>query len=275
MKYVAFLAIFLGILAFLVLLILLLMKPNKRRTNMETFKNTFIAHRGFFDNDKVPENSYPAFEAAVKRGFGIELDVQLTTDNQLVIFHDDSLKRMCGSKKKVTSLSYSELSEFKLLSTDLSAPLFKDVLDMVNGRVPLIIEIKAHGPFIKTSKELAKVMDSYTGPYCIESFNPAVIAWFKKNRPDTIRGILASDYLRIKNKTMTQKLIVSNLLFNAYCKPDFIAYNFEYQKKWALNICKKLFNCNMVAWTIRSSDQLKAAKDFFEVFIFDSFDPKN
>lgn len=273
MKYLVFIAILLSILLILALIILLLMKPNKRRTNMEAFKKTYIAHRGYFNNVDIPENSYPAFEEAVKRGYGIELDVQLTTDNKLVIFHDDSLKRMCGVKKKLTSMSYDELCSHKLLETQFTAPLFKDVLDMVDGKVPLIIEIKPHGPFIKTSRELAKVLDNYQGVFCVESFNPAVIRWFRKNRPSVIRGILANDYLRIKKKTLTQKLLVSNLLFNAYCKPDFIAYNFEYSSKWALNICKKLFNCNMAAWTIRSSDQLEKAKEFFEVFIFDSFKP--
>ena len=144
---------------------------------------------------------------------------------------------------------------------------------MIDGRVPLLIEIKPHGPFIDTAKEVAKLMDGYKGIYCIQSFNPMVIHWFKKNRPEVIRGILASDYLRVKNKTLTQKLIVSNLLFNAYCKPDFISYNHQYQNKFALRLCRKLFNCNMAGWTIRSMDELNGARDFFEVYIFEKFDP--
>lgn len=274
MKYLIFLSVLAGILTFLALLLLLLVKPNRRRTNMEEFKRTFIAHRGLHDGVSILENSIPAFEAAIANGYGIELDVQLTTDRQLVVFHDDSMKRMCGVNKKVTSLSYDEICSHKLSNSDLTAPLFKDVLDIVNGQVPLVIEIKTHGPFIETSKEVAKLMDNYNGPFCVQSFNPIVIHWFKKNRPDVIRGILASDYLRIKKKTLTQKLLVSNLLFNAYCKPDFISYNHEYQNKIALKLCKKLFNCNMAGWTIRSLDELKSSKDFFEVYIFEKFKPE-
>lgn len=274
MKYLVFALILMGILAFFIALILILMKPNRRRTNMEPFKNTFIAHRGLFNNVDLPENSYPAFEAAIDKNFGIELDVQLTKDNQLVVFHDGNINRMCGVKKKISSLTYEQLSSYKLLDTDLSAPLFEDVISLIDGKVPVIIEIKAHGAFMKATKMLVKRLESYKGIYCIQSFNPAIIRWLKVNKPDITRGILSNDYLRLPKKTLTQKFIVSNLLFNAWCKPDFISYNHEYPSKIALKVCKSFYNCNMVGWNIKSSENLDYAKKFFEVYIFDSFVPE-
>lgn len=274
MKYLVFALILMGILAFFIALILILMKPNRRRTNMEPFKNTFIAHRGLFNNVDFPENSYPAFEAAIDKNFGIELDVQLTKDNQLVVFHDGNINRMCGVKKKISSLTYEQLSSYKLLDTDLSAPLFEDVISLIDGKVPVIIEIKAHGAFMKATKMLVKRLESYKGIYCIQSFNPAIIRWLKVNKPDITRGILSNDYLRLPKKTLTQKFIVSNLLFNAWCKPDFISYNHEYPSKIALKVCKSFYNCNMVGWNIKSSENLDYAKKFFEVYIFDSFVPE-
>ncbi len=274
MKYLVFALILMGILAFFIALILILMKPNRRRTNMEPFKNTFIAHRGLFNNVDLPENSYPAFEAAIDKDFGIELDVQLTKDNQLVVFHDGNINRMCGVKKKISSLTYEQLSSYKLLDTDLSAPLFEDVISLIDGKVPVIIEIKAHGAFMKATKMLVKRLESYKGIYCIQSFNPAIIRWLKVNKPDITRGILSNDYLRLPKKTLTQKFIVSNLLFNAWCKPDFISYNHEYPSKIALKVCKSFYNCNMVGWNIKSSENLDYAKKFFEVYIFDSFVPE-
>ncbi|MCQ2466819.1 MAG: glycerophosphodiester phosphodiesterase [Clostridia bacterium] len=274
MKYLVFALILMGILAFFIALILILMKPNRRRTNMEPFKNTFIAHRGLFNNVDLPENSYPAFEAAIDKNFGIELDVQLTKDNQLVVFHDGNINRMCGVKKKISSLTYEQLSSYKLLDTDLSVPLFEDVISLIDGKVPVIIEIKAHGAFMKATKMLVKRLESYKGIYCIQSFNPAIIRWLKVNKPDITRGILSNDYLRLPKKTLTQKFIVSNLLFNAWCKPDFISYNHEYPSKIALKVCKSFYNCNMVGWNIKSSENLDYAKKFFEVYIFDSFVPE-
>lgn len=252
------------------------LKPNRKREGvMQPFKDTFIAHRGLFDNESIPENSLPAFENAVRNGYGIELDVQLTTDGKLIIFHDETLKRMAGVKKRPTALTYDELKEFNLLDTELSAPLLTDVLKLVDGKVPLIIEIKPHGPFLKTCKALAPVLDGYKGPFCIESFNPAVVRWFKNNRKDVPRGILASNYLRSKKKTVFEKIIVTNLLFNGYCKPDFIAYNHEFKDSCSLRLCRKLFGCEMAAWTIRSQEELDNAKDFFSVFIFEKFIPKD
>lgn len=262
----------LAILAFI--FYLLSLKPNRKREGvMQPFKDTYIAHRGFFDNEQIPENSYPAFEKAVENGYGIELDVQLTTDGKLIIFHDDTLKRMCSSKKKPTELTYAELQEYKLLSTEYTAPLLTDVLKLVDGKVPLIIEIKPHGKFIKTSEALAKVLDGYKGTFCIESFNPAVVRWFKKNRRDFTRGILASNYLRNPKKDWGQRLLVTNLLFNGYCKPDFVAYNHDFMDSFSLRLCRKLFGCEMVAWTIHSQEELDKARKFFEVFIFERFKP--
>ena len=268
------------VLTFCIVIILIIylyrVKPNTgRRNEMQPFLDKYIAHRGLFDNDTgSPENSLPAFSAAVEKGYGIELDVQMTTDHKLVVFHDDNLKRMCGVNKPVYECSYDELLSYKLGSSDENIPLFDDVLQIINGSVLLIVEIKSAGDWKGTTERVAKRMDSYKGVYCMESFHPLAVEWYKKNRPEIIRGQLADDFFRTEEKmSIIRKIILSSLLMNNHSRPDFIAYNFEHADQWSFFLCRKLFSVVNVAWTPRSQEQLETAKKIFDVFIFDSFIP--
>lgn len=251
-------------------------KPNTgRRDMMKPFFDNYIAHRGLFNNDEcLPENSIPAFKKAVEQGYGIELDVQMTTDGKLVVFHDDNLQRMCGINKLLTECSYDELSAYRLGKSDEKIPLFDDVLQVIDGKVPLVIEIKSAGDWEKTTELMALRMDTYNGIYCMESFHPFAVEWFRKNRPDIIRGQLSDDFFRTdENMSFIRKLILSNLLLNNHSRPDFIAYNFSHANQWSYTVCRKLFPVVNVAWTPRSQEQLDKAKKDFEIFIFDSFIP--
>lgn len=259
-----------------VTLYLLCIKPNTgRQTQLTPFEKTFIAHRGYFDNDSgCPENSLPAFQKAIQEGYGIELDVQLTKDNQLVVFHDASLNRMCGVKKRVSDCSYKELSSYKLVNTNHIVPLFTDVLELIRGKVPLVIEIKPEGNYIKTAKQLAGFLENYKGIYCIESFHPRLLAWYKRHRPEVLRGQLSTDYKNNKMKgNILRNFILTNLLLNWYSKPDFIAYNHKYANQFSYRLCRKLYPVVNAAWTIRSKAELQQAKSTFSIFIFDSFKP--
>ena len=134
------------------------MVPNRgRKEKMKVFEKQYIAHRGLFDNEsEAPENSIPAFQRAVQQGYGIELDVQLTTDNRLVVFHDETLQRMCGFDKKLTECSYDELKHYRLAKSDEKIPLFDEVLKVIDGKVPLIVEVKSEGDWKKTTQLMAE-----------------------------------------------------------------------------------------------------------------------
>ena len=134
------------ILIVFILLYLFLIFPNiSRKEALKPYTERYVAHRGLFNNKDVPENSLKAFRKAVESGYGIELDVQLTTDDRLVVFHDVSLYRMTGIDKNLTDCSYEELLTYHLLDTDEKIPLFSDVLKVLQPDTRLIIEIKPEG----------------------------------------------------------------------------------------------------------------------------------
>lgn len=266
---------FLILLAAVLVLYLLCIKPNNTRTEkMKVFEKVYIAHRGLFDQAEAPENSMEAFRRAVDGGYGIELDVQLTADDRLVVFHDESLKRMCGVARKLWKCSYRELDQYHLLDTQEKIPLLQDVLKMVGGRVPLIIEIKREGNGIRTAEALSRHLNEYQGDCCVESFDPRILYWFRKHDPKILRGQLSTNFwLHEKKRPWYVKMFMTNLLTNFYAKPDFIAYNYKYANQLSLQICRCLYHTELVAWTVRSPEELEQARDSFRVFIFDGFLP--
>lgn len=252
-----------------------LMPNTGRQKQMKPFEETYIAHRGLFHHSSPPENSLTAFRRAVEAGYGIELDVQLTADRKLVVFHDESLNRMCGVDRRLTECTYQELQSFSLGDSQEKIPLLQNVLTIVAGKVPLIIEIKAAGDCVKTARCLAKIMKNYQGLYCIESFHPLAVAWYKKNVPDVLRGQLSTNYWKNGRKEcFLVKLVMTNLLLNFYAKPDFIAYHHKYAQQFSYRLCRRLFQVENAAWTIRSQSELEEARNVFQIFIFDSFLPQ-
>lgn len=237
-------------------------------------RNIYIAHRGLHDKN-IPENSMAAFERAVKYGYAIELDVQKTSDDALVIFHDESLYRMCGVKKKVTECTFAELDSLVLKGSTEGIPKLVDVLSLVQGTVPLLIEIKPEGNWKKTTMLLAKIMQKYHGEFWVESFHPLALRLYSKLSPNTITGQLANDLFQTKNShSFIEKFLLSNLLLNWISKPDFIAYNYKYRKKIAFRICQKSRHMKTAAWTVKSQAALNVLKNEFDVFIFEGFMPK-
>lgn len=263
-------------LALLFLLYILSIKPNKKR-NVDMFLDRLYSHRGIHDNmDKNPENSLLSFKMAVEKDYGIELDVQVTKDHIPVVFHDNTLSRICGLKRPIKNLTLKELKSLRLFNTEEPIPTLKEVLDIVDGKVPLIVEIKNESTDIGEIKYIAEVLDNYKGVYCIEAFNPLAVIWYKKNRPHIIRGQLSS-YFKKKDHSFdrsTRDFILENLMTNFLAKPDFIAFNYKHKDMFSYRLCKKLYNPLTVAYTIKNQKQLDANKKSFDLFIFDSFIPK-
>ena len=191
------------------------------------FDGVNFAHRGLHSRDKaVPENSLAAFHKAAEAGYGIELDVQLSKDGEVVVFHDDTLDRVCGVNARVDALTYEELSALRLCGTEERIPLFTEVLAVINGSGPLIVELK-NGP---RNRELCektnRILSTYRGDVCIESFNPLIVAWFRMHEPHLLRGQLATtmkDYAE-DNVTGVRAFLLHNTLLNFLARPQFIAY---------------------------------------------------
>ena len=263
------------IIVLLVMVYALLILPRvTMRPDMRGIETDY-AHRGFFDNnDGVPENSLAAFKYAVMGGFGIELDLQLTKDGQVVVFHDYSLKRMCGKDVKLSSLTLDELKSFNLLNTGYKIPTFVEVLKLVDGKVPLLIELKGESGDTSLCPAVAEILDKYKGDYCVESFNPLLLRWFKNNRPNVVRGQLVTNL--IKNKTpgnFFRNLALSGMLTNCLSRPDFIAVDGKHLKSLSVLICVNLFGTKLFVWTIRKKEHFDINKENGDFSIFEGFDP--
>ncbi len=258
------------------ILYILSIRPNRgRRDLLKNYEKTPVAHRGLFDNKTVPENSLPAFQKAAELGFPVELDVQITRDEKLVVFHDAGLGRMCGDRRRVTDLSYQELSGLRLLDTDEKIPLFREVLDVIGGRVPIVMEIKPEGDCIRTAALSSAMIREYKGEVCLESFHPFVLKWYKENHPEIARGLLSTDYFKIRNRlSAAKRFVLTNMMLNFIAKPDFISYNHRFSNQPSYRLCRALYKPVNAAWTIRNRQQMEKAAEVFSIIIFDSFIPE-
>lgn len=234
------------------------------------------AHRGFYHkNQSVPENSLGAFCAAAERGFGIELDIQLTSDGKVVVFHDQTLKRLCGDERKLGDVPWSELKEIPLMGTQERIPLFSDVLKAVGGRVPLIVEFKYYNRTEELCEKACVLLKDYKGTWCMESFHPSLVAWFRKNRPEVVRGQLMQNYKGSKELSPIVGFLATNLCSNIFTAPDFIAYRVKDRQDVSLRVCRKLYGVQEVDWTIHSLEELNTMKADGAIGIFEHFDPQD
>ena len=273
------------IIIFLLLFWIWAIKPNhiteERKALVKPFQDTYIAHRGLFSNKKkkgqaplAPENSLQAFRLAVEHGYGMEMDVQMTKDGKLVVFHDGNLKRMCGVDGDVLDYTYEELQAFPLKGSEQRIPLFTEVRDLVAGRSPMLIEVKPEGDCCKTASLLNEQLKDYKGIYCMESFDPRAVHWYRKNRPDVLRGQLSECFPKKAHlHENIAQLICKNLLLNFWGRPDFIAYNHKHKNQTSYRLLRKLYPVFNAAWTIKNQEELEEARDVFSVMIFDSFIP--
>lgn len=267
------LCIFVGI---MIIIYLFLILPNLSRSkSLEPFKNTSFAHRGLYDNaSNIPENSLAAFQRAIDYGYGIELDVQLTKDKVPVVAHDYDLKRICGEDLLISSLTFNELSNYPLFNSTETIPSLEEALNLIDGQVPLLIELKVEFDYVETCQKINECLASYKGCFSVISFSPLPLNWFRKQNPDVIRGQLSTNYFKdeIKQPAIIQFLL-SNLLLNCLSRPDFISYNDYYNRNFSLNVCKKLFNCPTAFWTITDEQRYLEIKAQNDIPVFDSFVP--
>ena len=164
-----------------------------------------------------------------------------------------------------------ELQQLRLAESKERIPTFEEVLNLVAGRVPLIVEYKLDRPLTKVCELGNELLSRYQGDYCIESFHPFALMWYKKHRPDVLRGQL-SGKLSKETKDSKKKIyysLVSYLLTNILTRPDFIAYDHRYVKNISRRVCKWL-GALSVTYTVKSVERYEEVKNDFDLFIFDS-----
>lgn len=267
--------IVLGVLLLSFIALLLLMKTNgKRRRDMQKYKGVRFAHRGLHGEGRA-ENSMSAFRAAVERGYGIELDVRLSRDGELVVFHDDTLLRVCGADARVDSKTLAELREYRLSGTEETVPTFREVLELVDGRVPLLVELKEDAYRYGVTEKTVMMLREYKGDFIVESFNPLALGRFRELMPEAMRGILSHNYFKDKKYRKPMYFILQNLLLNFKAKPDFIAFCHTDYKNAAFRLVKFFFRPYTTAWTVKSREEESCALTHgFDGVIFEGYIPE-
>ncbi len=227
-----------------------------------------IAHRGLHNGKLTPENSMNAFEAAALAGHPIELDVHLLSDGGIAVYHDRSLERICGADKLIKHETSGSIKNYRLYDTDQKIPLFTEALELIAGRVPILIEIKNFNWPGKPEENIVKILRGYKGDYAIQSFNPFTPRWFQKNAPDIIRGQLATgiDYHDVewyRVQAMKYLLVIGISL------PDFIGYDIDSIPNFPTRIARKL-GYPLLTWTVRNAEQRRRAGEHCDNFIFEN-----
>ncbi len=257
---------------FLLLLFLWSLKGRTKHPDLSKLRGWNYAHRGLH-NEGCPENSMSAFRAALEMGYGIELDIHLMKDGNLAVIHDSSLKRTAGADIAIEQLTVADLAKYMLADTQEHIPLFSQVLELYQGKAPLIVELKpVNNNHVALCEATCKLLDSYDGPYCIESFDPRCVHWLRKNRPDIIRGQLSENWMKVKSKLpWILRLVMTCHISNIYTRPDFIAYKFADRKAFGTKICRKFWKIQGVTWTLRTREEYDAAVSEDWIPIFENF----
>ncbi len=263
-----------AVLVALMLLWLFLIAPRARRKAMQPFLRPY-AHRGLWGGE-VPENSLAAFEAAAAAGFAIELDIQLSSDGEVMVFHDYTLARMCGKDAHVKDLTAAALGECRLDGTAQKIPTFREVLDTVKGRVPLLIELKGEDFSTDLVPAALKILADYKGEWCMESFNPLLLRAVKKHAPHAVRGLLVTDLIRDKKEgSKVRNFALSAMLLNFLCRPHFIAWNEKYPHSVSRFVAIRAFGAASLCYTVRDEVKYHCHIATGTYPIFEGFVPKD
>lgn len=263
--------IILGCVGLLLILYLFLTFPAVRRhPHRGLLDGMLIAHRGLHDlQENTPENSLAAFRAGIHYRLAIEIDIHLTADGEVVVFHDSDLKRMCGVEGTVETQTFEQLRRYRLNGTEEQIPSLAECLKTVNGAVPLMIELKCDGSNWQALCTAANaLLSQYKGTYFVQSFYPLALWWYRKHRKDICRGQLSTAF---PHGPVHHRLL-GLLLFNFLARPDFVSYDHHYANRFPL-ILNIWLGAFPVGWTFTSQKRMDACRIRYRTCIFEGFFP--
>ena len=269
---IAFIVIVSLIVIFAVLYVFLTLPRVFDSANMDLLKIDY-AHRGLHGNG-IPENSLAAYSNAIDNGYGIEIDVQLSSDGEIFVFHDHSAARMCGIDKKLSEMTAEEIKTLRLADTDEHIPTLAEVLTLVDARGPLLIEVKYYAETTKLCTLLAEALDSYDGSFAVQSFDPRVLRYFKKYRPRFARGQLVTKAAKRSERKGTDaqnpfvSFLLNHLLLNVLSRPDFISIQKNHTRELGFIIATEVFKAKAFIWTVKNDKQYEFFKKqgYFSIF---------
>ena len=248
--------------------LVVLVRPRARKPQNKALLCDY-AHRGLH-GDGIPENSLSAFELACRAGVGIELDVQLSRDGTVMVFHDYTLVRMTGREEKLSELDAAELTALRLSDSDQTIPTFEQVLSLVAGRVPLLVELKGEDLNTALCEKVALLLATYKGAYCVESFNPLLLRGIRRHLPQVYAGLLYTNVCRDKKKHTAVHMALTAMALNAVAHPNFIAYNQIDRRALPVRIATGLYRAPKFVWTVRIEDEAATARKQGEHIIFEN-----
>ena len=268
-----FLLILLIVLA--VLFVVLIAPRTIGQASLSHMEGYHYAHRGYHDgNVAVPENSLASFRAAIDAGYGIELDVQLSSDKVPMVFHDADLMRVCGVEGKIWDYTCAELQQMKLFDTEERIPTLEETLALIGGQVPILVEYKMDKVDTDVCAYSHELLKNYDGPSAVQSFHPFALFWYRQNAKDVPRGILAKNFIRDKKEKGQEPSIVdfltTNLMLNVVGYPDFVAYDWQDADYFALKLTR-LMGAKTSTWTLKDPANYQAVKGEFNLYTFEGF----
>lgn len=258
--------------AVLFLLVLFFTAPG-RHPGIKKYRGAKFAHRGLHGEGRA-ENSLSAFSAAVDKGFGIELDVRLTKDGEAVVFHDDTLERVTGDPRRVDECTLRELCALRLSGTEETIPTFCEVLSLVGGRVPLLIEIKEDPGCRAVSDAAAKILSEYKGEFITESFNPMTVRRMRRALPGSASGYLCDHFTVSPDYRTAKYFLIEYFLLNFIARPAFVAFDRAAVPYAPFTFMRKFWHVPAFAWTVRSQEEETACRADFDGIIFENYLPE-
>ncbi len=237
-----------------------------------------IAHRGLHNAAKgIIENSASAVSAAMGKGLAVELDLQCAAGNVPIVFHDATLDRLTDETGPIAKRSVDALSDIPLRNSNDRILSLPALLDLVEGRVPLLLEVKStwarEGQF---EAQIAAMLAAYTGPVAVMSFDPHALAAFRKVAPELPRGLVAERFDRSEHwpaLTAGERFAMRHLLSAAIAWPQFIAYDIEALPALAPLIARNVFGLPLLTWTVRNEAQRERAMRYADAMIFEGIGP--
>jgi glycerophosphoryl diester phosphodiesterase len=217
-----------------------------------------VAHRGLHDAAAGrPENSLAAFEAAAGAGYAMECDLQLAKDGVAMVFHDAKLERLTQASGALGGHSAKALQVLRLLGTDEPIPTLAELLARIDGKAPILIELKHDVSPVGPLEEAAwRELKRYRGPYAVQSFDPDSVAWFRDHAPQALRGQVTGDWRRFREGDPPA---LANAWAALSARPQFLAWSVHRLPHWAPALARR-FGLPLLSWTVRTPEDLARAR---------------
>lgn len=234
-----------------------------------------VAHRGLWATNGAPENSLAAFQAACSAGYGIELDVHLSSDGEAMVFHDDKLERLTGKQGRISDHTAADLAQMRLAGTDEPIPTLTEALALIGRRAMVHVELKTpFGQVGPLEQRVHEILIDHAGPVCVIGFNPYSHAWFADRFPNVLRGLDSYDYSDMpappKHLSEAQRQAFARLEHVEIARPHFLALHIEMLPD-ARAAALRADGMPVVGWTVRKPEQWEAVRPHCDNLIFEGF----